>query len=180
MKLLFVCLLSFSCQYVTAQHADSVAIPKGVNYKFCSPSVFEEAKTLVQQEISDSVSYKLNDGILFIGPGIWNRYKNIQSLKKISGGTVTIMFNNEKFPAKITQDEESFRRIWDHFRKEVSDSNLVLRKPTSKEIQYYWSVISFDIEEPLLIAETQQRRFILNISPGNMKLLWLDEVPQNF
>jgi hypothetical protein len=41
----------------------------------------------------------------------------------------------------------------------------------------YWSVISFDIEEPLVIIETTQERYILNINPKTMKLIWLDQAP---
>ena len=180
MKLLLSILLSSAWICSKAQDIDSVVVPRGIAYKYCSASIFEEAKTLVAKEISDSAAYALNDGILVIGPVLWSRYKKLPSFQKLSGGNVNIIFNNENLPAKITQDEGSFRKVWDEFRKEVSDSNLVLRKATSKEIQYYWSVISFDIEEPLLIAETRERRFILNISPGNLKLLWLDEVPKKF
>ncbi len=180
MKLLLSLLLSSAWFYSAAQDIDSVVVPKGVAYKYCSSSIFEEAKTLVAKEISDSAIYALNDGILVIGPVLWSRYKQLPTLQKLPGGNVSIIFNNENLPAKITQDEGSFRKVWDQFRKEASDSNLILRKANSREIQYYWSVISFDIEEPLLIAETGERRFILNISPGNLKLLWLDEVPKKF
>lgn len=180
MKILIACMLATVCLFGKAQEIDSISIPKGVAYKYCSLSTLEDARTIVQREISDSVAYDLNDGILFVGPVLWSRYKKMPALQKISGGNVTILFNNEKLSAKITQDEQSFKKIWDQFRREVADTNLVLRKATTKEIQYYWSVISFDIEEPLLIAETGSRRFILNISPRNLKLLWLDEVPANF
>lgn len=180
MKILIACLLAGINLCTAAQDIDSVLVPRGVSYKYCSPSVLEDAKTIVQKEISDSVGYELNDGILFVGPTLWSRYRQIPTLEKIKGGSVSIIFNKEKLPAKITQDDASFRKIWDQFRKEVSVPELELRKATSKELQYYWGVISFDIEEPLLIADTGERRFILNISPKNMKLLWLDEVPAGF
>jgi hypothetical protein len=45
-------------------------------------------------------------------------------------------------------------------------------------LQYYWAVISFDIDEPLLIVETSEHKYILNILKKDLKLMWLDEVPK--
>ena len=77
----------------------------------------------------------------------------------------------------MTQDKAGFKKIWDHIRSEVGGSEFKLRKLTFNEIDYYWTVISFDIEEPLLVVETNNHRYILNLSPKDLKLLWLDEVP---
>jgi hypothetical protein len=180
MRLLFLisCIL-INCS-LQAQKVDSIVIPKGVVYKYCAPSVIEQTKYLVTKELSDSTAYELNDGILFIGPVLWQRYKKIPALAGISGGNVTILFKNEKLSGKMTQEAKDFKKVWDQLRKETASADLTLRKPTTKELEYYWSVISFDIEEPLLVAETNEHRYILNISPKTMKLLWLDEVPAGF
>ncbi|KLT70319.1 hypothetical protein AB674_08025 [Flavobacterium sp. ABG] len=38
--------------------------------------------------------------------------------------------------------------------------------------------MSFDIDEPLLIIETKEHNYILNILKKKLKLLWLDEAPK--
>jgi hypothetical protein len=172
-------LILFSGFYVNSQQIDSVSIPNGVVYKYCSPDIVEKAKALVKKELGDSASYVLNAGILFVGPVLWTRYKKISSLESISGGNVTINFNKQKLSAKMTQDVDGFKKIWDQVRKDVTIDQLILRKATYRELEYYWAVISFDIDEPLIIAEAGIHRFILNISPKNLKLVWLDEVPES-
>jgi hypothetical protein len=87
------------------------------------------------------------------------------------------MYNKEKLSAKMTQDKDDFKKIWDQVRKDIKNSDFIVRKATYSELQYYWAVISFDIEEPLLIVETSAHRFILNLSPKDLKLIWLDEAP---
>jgi hypothetical protein len=78
----------------------------------------------------------------------------------------------------MSQDLNDSKIIWDEFRNEVSQ-NYLIRKANEEELKYYWSVISFDIDEPLLIIETKEHNYILNILKNNLKLMWLDEAPKS-
>ena len=176
--LLIIICMSF-CFHAFPQKTDSIAIPKRVVYKYCDPAVIDKAKTLITNELSDAPKYSLDDGVVFIGPILWARYKKIQALESIPGGNVTIMYNKETLSAKLIQEKSDFKKVWDQVRSEISTGGFKLRKATYNELEYYWSVISFDIEEPLLIAETDKHRYILNLSPKDLTLLWLDEVPAN-
>ncbi len=177
-QLLVLITLSFQLA-ATCQKIDSVDIPKGVVYKYCSPDIVEKAKALITKELGDTPKYELNGGILFVGPVLWARYLKIPALAAIPNGNVTINFNKEKLACKMTQDSEGFNKIWNQVLQEVSGKEIKIRKVTYKELQYYWAVISFDIEEPLLIAETPEHNYIFNLSPKTLKLVWLDEVPAN-
>lgn len=177
MRILFLILFSAIASIAMGQKVDSIIIPKGVAYKYCDQGIVVTAKTLLLKELSDSSTYSLNKGIVFIGPSLWTRYKKIPALEAIREGNVTIRFNKENLAAKVTQNEEDFKKIWDQVRSEVNQKDIKLRKASPKELEYYWAVISFDIEEPLLIAETNEHRYILNLSPKDLTLVWLDEVP---
>lgn len=179
MRLVFFIFLIFFVADSMAQQTDSVTIPKRVVYKYADPGIVEKAKQLINRELTDSATYMLDNGIVFIGPILWKRYSKIPALEAIPGGNVTILYNKEKLAGKITQDKEGFKKVWNQVITEVKTNGFKLRKATYNELDYYWSVISFDIEEPLLIAETSEHRFIINLSPKNLKLLWLDEVPVN-
>lgn len=180
MRIPFLSFLMVTGFYGIGQQIDSVKIPPRVVYKYSDPATVEKAKTLLRKELSDSTTYNLDNGIVFIGPMLWSRYKKIPVLESIPGGNVTIMFNKENLSAKVTQDKDGFKKIWDQVRMEVRDKAIQLRKATSRELEYYWAVISFDIEEPLLIAETAEHRYIINLSPKELKLVWLDEVPAGY
>ena len=159
------------------QTTDSVNIPKGVVYKYISPDIIENAKKLIAKELSEKTTSGLNGGLLFIGPVLWSRYLKIPALAAIPNGNMTINFNKEKLTGKMIQDNESFQKIWAQVQQEVTGKEIIIRKATYKELQYYWAVISFDIEEPLLIVQTPEHNYILNLSSQTLKLVWLDEVP---
>ena len=78
----------------------------------------------------------------------------------------------------MTQDISDKKKVWTEFRKEIYGHDYIIRKLKENELQYYWAIISFDIDEPLLIVETKDHKYILNILKDSMKLMWLDEAPQ--
>ena len=159
---------------------EKIEIPKGVVYKYCDSLTYEKAKALITEELSSTAKYSLNKGILFIGPVLWQRYEKVTALKNIKGGNMTILgYKKETSTGKLTQDAEGFKLVWDYLRSEVGNAGFKLRKATASELKYYWAVISFDIEEPLIILETKEHNYILNLSPADLKLVWLDEAPRS-
>ena len=156
---------------VLAQQSPSIEIPAGVNYKYCDSATYEKAKTIITQELSSTPSYSLNAGIVFIGPVLWSRYKEVKTLKEIKGGDMTILgYKKETSSGKLTQNLEGFKLVWDYLRAEVADKGFKLRKATAAELKYFWSVISFDIDEPLIIVETANHNYIMNLSPKGLHL----------
>jgi len=180
MKIAIVAFFVLVNTSVFGQAMEKVEVPKGVVYKYCDSAVYSKAKSLLIQELSDSVKYILNQGICFIGPVLWSRYGTVPSLKKIKGGDMTILGYKKDVPTgKLTQNNEGFKLVWDYLRSEVHGKDFKLRKATVQELKYYWSVISFDIEEPLIIVETAEHNYIINLSASDYKITWLDEAPRN-
>jgi hypothetical protein len=179
MRLLFIAFLIALNLASYGQQSEQIEIPKGIVYKYADSLINEKAKTLIRAELSDSAIYTLNKGILFIGPVIWSRYKKVEALAKIKQGNLQIKgYKNEMSEGKLIQRQEDFKLVWDHLRSEVTGKTYKLRKATPAELKYYWSVISFDIEEPLLIIETPEHNYILNLSAKDFTLAWLDEAPK--
>jgi hypothetical protein len=180
MKIQIVALLVLLNSSAIAQQTEKVEIPKGVVYKYCDSVTYDKAKSLLTQELSDTPHYALNKGICFIGPVLWGRYEKVPELKNIKGGNMTILgYKKETSTGKLTQTNEGIKLVWDHLRSEIHANDFKLRKATAKELKYFWSVISFDIEEPLIIIETSEHNYILNLSPKDYTLVWLDEAPRN-
>lgn len=180
MKVVFqIVLFLMICCFSKAQVIDSVDTPKGVVYKYGNPGLILKAEKLLIKELSDSVTYDLSSGATFVGPQLWSRYSQIPLLNSIPNGNVTIRFNNKAYPAKMLQDDKGFKKIWDQLISEIKNEKYIIRKATNKELVYYWAVISFDIDEPLLILETGNHRFLFNFIPKTMKLVWIDEIPSS-
>ena len=178
MKKLSLLFLTFYFFSSFGQTDDKINIPKGVVYKYCDKEIVEKTKLLINNSISDSSNYALLDNILIVGPVLWSRFKEIDLLNKIEGGNTTFHVDNNILKGKMTQDIEDTKKVWAELRKEIKGKSYIIRKLNEKELLYYWSIISFDIDEPLLIVETKEHKYILNILKDSLKLMWLEEVPQ--
>jgi hypothetical protein len=176
MKIVFAAFFTLASFFSFAQ--DKITIPKGIVYKYCDPKIVEKAKALIKDDLTDSTDYSLSDNILIVGPVLWNRFKNIDVLTNIKGGNTTFVVDKNNLTGKMTQDVADTKKVWNEMRKEINGETYSIRKLNEKELQYYWSIISFDIDEPLLIVETKEHKYILNILKDSMKLMWLDEAPQ--
>jgi hypothetical protein len=178
MKLTNILLLIFTINFSFAQKTETIKIPKGIVYNYCDNKVIEKAKKLITNNLSNNNDYKLLQENLIIGPQLWKRFKDNKKIQKIKKGKVTFHVDNLELDGKMSQDLNDSKIIWDEFRNEVSQ-NYLIRKANEEELKYYWSVISFDIDEPLLIIETKEHNYILNILKNNLKLMWLDEAPKS-
>jgi hypothetical protein len=176
MKIILSLLLSLP--FFALQAQEKITIPKGIVYKYCDPKIVEKAKFLITTNLTDSTKYDLCDNILIIGPVLWKRFKNIDILNKIEGGNTTFHVDKDELSGKMTQDNADTKKVWTELRKEINGEKFIIRKLNEKELQYYWAVISFDIDEPLLVVETSSHKYILNILKDSLKLMWLDEVPK--
>ena len=177
MKSIITLLSIFTITIVSSQNIETVTIPKGVVYKYCDNKIIEKAKKLIRENLSDNPNYKLLQKTLIIGPELWKRFKDNKKIQKIEKGNVDFHVDDLILKGKITQDLNDAKIVWDEFGKEIT-ADYIIRKANENELKYYWSVISFDIDEPLLIIETKSHNYILNILKDDLKLMWLDEAPE--
>lgn len=160
-----------------AQEVEKITIPKGVVYNYINVKTLEKAKKLIADNLSNNTDYKIVQEHLIIGPVLWKRYKDNENIKKVEGRKIEFHVDNLILEGKTSQSFDESKIIWDELKNEVGN-NYKIRKATPEELNYYWSVISFDIDEPLLIIETKDHNYILNLLKKNLKLLWLDEAPK--
>lgn len=177
MKIFFriIAILSFSFSF--SQNIEHIDIPKGIVYKYADKKIVENAKNLITESLKRPNDYTLIQKQLMVGVGLWNRYKNIETLKKIKGKNVTFYVDDKQLDGKFCDTENDAKLIWDKV-KEETHNQFIIRKANVEELKYYWAVISFDIEEPLLILETPEHLYILNFLTNGKKLMWIDEFPQ--
>ncbi|SNR81729.1 hypothetical protein [Flavobacterium sp. ov086] len=177
MKKLILLLFLFTSFLSNAQKSETITIPNGVVYKYADAKVIEKAKKLISDNLSSNNDYKILQDNLIIGPELWKRFKDNSKIQNIEGRKVEFHVDNAILDGKMSQDIAASRIVWDEFKNEVSN-DYIIRKANQEELNYYWSVISFDIEEPLLIVETKEHNYILNLLKKDLKLLWLDEAPK--
>ena len=169
-------LLFFLFTITVIAQKETIPIPKGVVYNYASNEVIEKARQLITDNLSDSPDYTILQKTIIIGPQLWKRYKDNPKIQQIKEGKIQFHVDDMVLAGKMSQDLTDAQIIWDEFRKEVAN-DFTIRKANTWELKYYWSVISFYIDEPLLIVATKEHNYILNLLKDDLKLMWLDEAP---
>ena len=159
--------------FTFAQNNEKITIPKGIVYNYVEDNINEKAKQLINNSLTQNNNYELLQDNLMIGPSLWKRLQNIENLKNIPKNVV-FHIDDMQVDGKMCQKINDSKKVWDEVKKEIS-KDYQIRKANEDELKYYWSTISFDIEEPLFIVETGNHNYILNFQKDNTNLLWLDE-----
>ncbi|RXM40515.1 hypothetical protein BOQ62_06050 [Chryseobacterium sp. CH21] len=175
MKIKILLLLLFIVNLVKAQITEKITIPSGVVYLYADDKTNEKVKKSLTESLQNATNYDILGDNLMIGPTLWKQFKNIEILHSIPDN-VTFHIDEMEVEGKVSRKLDDSKKIWNEFKKEIS-GNYQIRKANEDELKYYWSTISFDIEEPLFILQTENHRYILNFLKKNQKLLWLDEFP---
>ncbi|TPD66862.1 hypothetical protein [Flavobacterium microcysteis] len=175
MKKIYLLFSLITINSISAQNIETINIPKGVVYNYVDNNLNDKAKQLIIKNLEKN-KYSILEEHLIVGPELWKRFQKIEKLQKIKGN-ITFVVDDLKLSGKYSPTLNDTKLIWDEFKKEIT-GNYKIRKANEHELKYYWSVISFDIDEPLLIVETENHNYILNFLKSNLKLLWLDEAPK--
>lgn len=177
MKTISLLLSLITISIASAQNAETINIPEGIVYNYGGANLNERATKLINDNLSNNNYYTILTNNFVVGPELWKRFQKIKKLQKMKGD-VSLRVNRVQHSAKLSQNLDDSKLIWDEFRKEITGPYKI-RKANEKELKYFWSVISFNIDEPLLVVETENHNYILNLLQSNLKLLWLDEAPRS-
>ncbi|MFT5822091.1 MAG: hypothetical protein ACI8ZM_003347 [Crocinitomix sp.] len=173
---LFIFLISIS----SFSQKEKIEIPPGVVYKYCKAKKYQKAKAYLQKElVMNNPTYGLVNNSFFLGPVLWDRLAKVDSIAETKSTKVDLHVDQSMLEARFFSDKNASKVIWNHIRAEFNGTPMRLRKPTPNELIYYWTVISFDIEEPMIIAETPNHKYIIDIGLKEMSIVWLDEMPQD-
>lgn len=166
--------LFFSFFLIYSQETEKISIPDGIVYNYVSEVLNEKAQSSIQTALTKN-DYSFLNKSLMIGPTLWKRFKEKETLKNIPGD-VLFHIDDIKADGRMSETIEDSKKIWEEIKKEVS-GDFIFRKANESELKYYWSTISFDIEEPLFILETKDHTYILNFFKKDLSLFWVDEFP---
>lgn len=174
MKKSFFIVLILISSLILSQETEKITIPNGVVYNYTDKKTNETVKKIIHDCILNN-DYSLLQNKLMIGPSLWKKFDEKGVLKEIKT-KVEFHIDNTILEGRASQDIEESKKIWDELKKELS-SGFIIRKANENELKYYWATISFDIEEPLFIVESNGHNYILNFFKKESKLFWIDEFP---
>jgi hypothetical protein len=171
-----------------------VNVPAGVTYKPASAEVNAKAtelvkRTLVANATDDQVMSLFGGKALICGPGLWLDVHADPALAKLDGGDVRIIVpitpsdgsppHDQTLHGKLFQSRADVLAFWHALVARSDLTAVTVRKLTADELKLYWAMISFDITEPVFVAEFGGRRLLLqSSSPDDLRVTWVDDLAQ--
>ncbi len=153
-----------------------VEIPKGVIYHKTTEAKNDQAKKLINQAIESKDCKNIFESTLMIGPNLWQKYLKSKYAKPEIG--INLNFN---IPVgkdivvrkgRVVKELSEFRSVWEFISGEISGG--ILRVPSKGELEYYWSIIAYEIEEPIFVVENKKNKVLFNLTPTDNKLIFLE------
>lgn len=155
-------------------------------YKRAPEEINQKAKLKLERALSikaaDTNVDDLFAGAVVCGPLLWETLKG-QAGKELQESLAVEFISTS--PGQATTEGRSFSKLeqrqlfWNAFIETIKGNNsAVVRRASKVEVEYYWSTISFDIEEPLYVADIGSRKVLFNLAVknGEPKIFWMDIV----
>lgn len=154
-----------------------------MNYQKAAPEVNAKAQAALQQALtSPGNATAFLGGVISCGPILWNDLKDHQEQLKKDSTPVTMILSipeplqTEGRGLRTQEQREAFWNLV--LTKFPALRSGVVRPARANEIQYFWTTIPFDIQEPFFAIETPDAVFIANIRDENgvITLFWFDRI----
>ena len=152
MRIILVIFLSFSMNTFSQQSGKSK-----IFFHKTSKEVNDKTKGILSNAVLNEGADIRYDKTFICGPQLWNFITKSNIANKITG--IRVNFNIPKGTGYVTsqgraiQKREEFTLIWNLLFKGASMDNFKIRIPNEKELAYYWSIIPYEIEEPIFVVE---------------------------
>lgn len=176
MKTILLILITMMFQVqASSQH---LKIPEGISYKKTDQLTNQQAIEKLEEELEEP-RYSVFNNFFYCGPNIWERYVLKPSVGSIKKGNITfkVPFNKGFIDkkGKLIQSQADYQLIWDQLIIDFSDSEFNIRKLTSDELQEFWSIIFYDIEEPIFVLENKSHKVVVDLD-SNLKIQFIDQL----
>jgi hypothetical protein len=165
MKTIFTSIILLYAFYCYSQVVD---IPQGVVYHKTTEAKNQEAKKFIKTSVDSMDCSFIFDSTVMVGPNLWSKFLKSKYATAAEIGinlNFRIPTGNEVITRKgrVINKTEDFKPIWKYISNSLRSANL--RVPSKAEIQYYWSIIAYDIEEPIYVMESSDLKVLFNLTP---------------
>jgi len=178
-----ICLLAVVL--VTAYSASVVG--SEIVYKTASVEANELAMQTAERLFRSTDPVQLEDlaGRIICGPGLWRMIKDVPIISELDPVGATSVVDAgagrfQEFEGALFQTEEQRTVLIDVVRHILNDTEFQIRKPDERELRVYWSLIPYDIEEPIYILDNGERRLLVDFVVGDesARLFWIGDMSQ--
>jgi hypothetical protein len=168
----------------------AVEVPPGVRYKAASTEVNARAKKRLAEFFSTPMKPQIPEDafaqMAICGPLLWSKIKGLPEMKALTKGRVVVhmpifeggkIVRQQQMEGKLFQVKPEIREFWKALCKSVRrDEKFTIRRPTKLELQIYWAMIPYDIEEPIFVVESDRHSFLIDFNGGRDEMFWIDDL----
>jgi len=173
-------------------NAGAQEIPERVEYKKTTPERNQTARKMMLRCLAPAATHKqrleLFDDLLIIGPVMWKDLRDagfeltstpaMHSYVPVPDGAGNMTAVD--IGGGALRSAKAVSRFVNAFSKNYKHARIpVVRKLTPAEMDTYWTVIPFAIEEPVFIAEMGKANILMDFSGSNeISVLWVENIDQ--
>ena len=158
-----------------------------VVYKSAPAETNELAMRTAERLFRSADTVELEDlaGRIICGPGLWRMIKDVPIIAELNpvGATSVVDADGggfQEFEGALFQTEKQRTVLIDIVRHILKNSEFQIRKLNEHELRVYWSLIPYDIEEPIYILDNGERRLLVDfvVNDESVQLFWIGDMSQ--
>jgi hypothetical protein len=147
-----------------------------------------QAQNLVKNALQSGDGGALFERFCILGPSLWKRYGQMESMKNIPEGNVDFkvpLFDKDGNRAglgvskgKLAQSADDFKIVWQQLSSELKGGTISItaaRDLTNRDRFLYWLLFANKLEEPVFIISANNKRFLFKTVTG-FKLFFVEDM----
>ena len=145
-------------------------VPARVRYIMVEPSIIDETvadmrEFFVQGHDTQSLFGKM----VICGPYLTDHLSKNKTFEALEYLPIITMGPNTLVEQKAFRTEKSVSAFAHYLRNALNkEGGFFIRKPTAAELDWYWTIISYDIEEPVFVLESPSHMIFLDFDEGEV------------
>ena len=159
-------------------------IPARVTYVTVEPERWTAGLTAVLGAITNGSTGGTPIDALLLGPAITEQLQMIDFFERFESAPVEsiVEINGQSTIVRMTVFNtdnlaEGFLASFNAIRNEiVEDGVMTVRRPTAAEIDWYWTIIPWDIHEPVFVLENTEHTFFIDYGILDSGMLYIDDM----
>jgi hypothetical protein len=159
-------------------------IPHEIRYLESGEKINQQTKQIITDAFNNKNFTEVFSSKVVCGPSLWASVKDHPALSEIKLTTATFNIpisagpNAGKFQTlkgALFQSPNEIAVLSSIFES-LPNTSMSIRKLNPSEVGIYWSLIPYDIEEPIFAIEFGDHVFIMDVNSSDNKVFWVDEL----
>jgi hypothetical protein len=173
---------ALSAETIVTVLNDTYQIPKHIKYNPAKKNINDRAIKALKYLCSDT-QYKKSEvpDVIMVGPRLWDAIKDLAPITGHPSIPATIMVQIDgemkELKAGVIRTKERTYYLLKAFKNIIHKSNkIVIRKANGNELSYYWTIIGYDIDEPLYVIELEDSDKYLIHFVDDSKFFYIENI----